>query len=131
MILVTSFDNRVFKKNEILLARNPALTPSYDLNLSSSISGGGRVSFSIGGSVTGSTPQKSSVSRARIWGTNVHTSDKLFESHIDLHGPNDFTFGGGFCWKRSLSGKMSSNSTLDTHPTKPSVILSFLPIYMY
>lgn len=52
--------------NVNLLVKNPALIPSYDLNLSSSTRGGGRVSFSIGGSVTGSTPQKSSVKRARM-----------------------------------------------------------------
>lgn len=46
---------------------NTESTSLYALrNFSSSIIGGGRVSISIGGCVTGSTPQKSSVSCAII-----------------------------------------------------------------
>lgn len=44
--------------------RKPALIPSYDEILSASTIGGGLVSFTTGGSVTGSTPQKSSVNVA-------------------------------------------------------------------
>lgn len=51
-----------------LLHLPPKTTESIRLyafrNLSSSIGGGGRVSTSIGGCVTGSTPQKSSVNGA-------------------------------------------------------------------
>ena len=112
-----------------LLPNNPALTPSYDLSLSSSTIGGGRVSLSIGGNVTGSTPQKSSVNVAEKENLGQQKCSSL--SHLVLPFPSDLTFGGGFCWNRSLSGKMSSNSTLEIHPTKPSVILSFLPMYMY
>lgn len=55
---------KIFQSKVDLLPRSPALTPSYESILSLSTIGGGRVSFSIGGRVTGSTPQKSSVNRA-------------------------------------------------------------------
>lgn len=51
--------------NENLPPRKPALTPSYEEILSTSTIGGGRVSLVMGGKVTGSTPQKSSVSVAK------------------------------------------------------------------
>lgn len=73
-----------------LLPKNPALTPSYDLSLSSSTIGGGRVSLTTGGSVTGSTPQKSSVSVA-IKNNNFHLllllcpfNESLYKTYMDL-----------------------------------------------
>lgn len=56
---------RIFFCTLFLPPRKTASTRLYALrNLSSSINGGGLVSTSIGGCVTGSTPQKSSVNVA-------------------------------------------------------------------
>lgn len=49
----------------IVPPKKPALIPSYDEIFASSTIGGGLVSLTTGGNVTGSTPQKSSVNVAR------------------------------------------------------------------
>lgn len=91
-----SYNNRGFPR---VLSNLPARsTESKRLyafrNFSSSISGGGLVSVWIGGCVTGSTPQKSSVSVAKI---SAWINIKIYKENKIIHFPSIKSY-----WKKLI-----------------------------